>query len=74
MRTERQFVHRLPCSKAILFSFKTYLYPIRDIKAEGLGETLAQAVDGLQGGNVPGMHYYKRAVVWGDSVKRYLRV
>ncbi|KAI9043313.1 heme-dependent oxidative N-demethylase family protein [Aspergillus affinis] len=73
VRTERQFVHRLPHSKAICFSFKTYLYPIRDIKAEGLGETLAQAIDGLRGGNVPGMYYYKRAAVWGDSVKKYLR-
>ncbi|KAH8428050.1 heme-dependent oxidative N-demethylase family protein [Aspergillus melleus] len=73
VRTERQLVHRLPHSKAICFSFKTYLYPIRDIKAEGLGETLAQAIDGLQGGNVPGMYYYKRAAVWGVSVKRYLR-
>ncbi|PLB55202.1 hypothetical protein P170DRAFT_461118 [Aspergillus steynii IBT 23096] len=73
VRTERQFVHRLPRTRAVLFSFKTYLYPIRDIKAEGLGETLAQAIDGLQGGNVPGMYYYKRAAVWGDSVQRYLR-
>lgn len=73
MRTERQVVHRLPRTKAVLFSFKTYLYPIREVKEEGLGETLAQAIDGLRGGNVPGMYYYKRAAVWGDSVKRYLR-
>lgn len=66
-------VHRLPESKAILFSFKTYLYPIKDIKDEGLGEVLADAIDGLSTGNVPGMHFYKRAAIWGTSVQRYLR-
>lgn len=66
-------VHRLPRSKAILFSFKTYLYPIQDIKEEGLGEVLADAIDGLRTGSVTGMYRYKRAAVWGASVQRYLR-
>lgn len=66
-------VHRLPKSKAVLFSFKTYLYPIREIKDEGLGDSLADAIDGLAGGNTPGMYRYKRAAIWGASVQRYLR-
>ncbi len=73
LRCERQTLHRLPGSEAIVFSFKTYLYPLSEIKNEGLGEELAQAVDGLKGGSVPGMHFYKRAVVWGEVVKAYLR-
>lgn len=66
-------VHRLPQSKAILFSFKTYLYPISEIKEEGLGEVLADAIEGLRTGNVPSMHFYKKAAVWGASVQKYLR-
>lgn len=66
-------LHRLPESHAILFSFKTYLYPLPEIKSEGLGEALADAIDGLKQGNVPGFHFYKRAAVWGDSAKDYLR-
>jgi len=73
LRSERQTLHRLPKSRALVFAFKTYLYPIKDIKQEGLGEELASAIDGLRTGNAPGMHFYKRAVVWGAAVKRFLR-
>lgn len=66
-------VHGLSRSKAVLFSFKTYLYPITDIKREGSGAVLADAIDGLELGNVPGMHFYKRAAIWGTSVQRFLR-
>lgn len=73
VRCERQTLHRLPESKALVFAFKTYLYPIKDIKDEGLGEELAQAIDGLKDGNVPAMHFYKRGAMWGKAVKKYLR-
>ncbi|KAJ9610198.1 hypothetical protein H2200_004975 [Cladophialophora chaetospira] len=73
LRCERQTLHRLPKSKAIVFAFKTYMYPIKEIKDEGKGEELAEAIDGLKEGNVPQMHFYKRGVVWGEAVKRYLR-
>ncbi|RMZ77303.1 hypothetical protein DV737_g4432, partial [Chaetothyriales sp. CBS 132003] len=76
LRCERQTLHRLPKSKAIVFAFKTYLYPIDQVKAElspeGI-EELAQAIDGLQKGNVPGIYFYKRGPVWAEAVKRYLR-
>ena len=73
VRSERQTLHRLPGSKALVFAFKTYMYPIQEIKDEGLGEELAEAIDGLQKGNAPGMHFYKRGVVWGEAVKKFLR-
>jgi hypothetical protein len=60
-------------SKAIVFTVHTYTYPIRQIKDEGLGEELAIAADGLQKGNVPGMHYYKKGDVWGEALKDFLR-
>ena len=66
-------LHRLPQTKALVFSFKTYLYPLKEIKEEGLGDELAKAIDGLKEGSVPAMHFYKRGVVWGEVVKKYLR-
>ncbi|KAJ5103104.1 hypothetical protein N7532_003633 [Penicillium argentinense] len=73
VRVERQFLHRLAESRAIIFSFKTLLYTLPEIKEEGLGEALAEAIDGLKQGNAPGFHFYKRAAVWGESAKAYLR-
>lgn len=70
---ERQLLHRLPRSRAILFSFKTLLYTLPEIKEEGLGETLAEAIEGLKEGSASGFHLYKRAAVWGESVKACLR-
>ncbi len=49
------------------------MYPISEIKEEGLGEELALAIDGLREGSVPGMHFYKKGVVWGEAVKGFLR-
>lgn len=73
LRCERQLLHRLPYSKALIFSFKTYLYPISEIKEEGLGEDLATAIDGLKAGSVPQMNVYKKAIVWGEAVQSFLR-
>ncbi|KAF7960598.1 hypothetical protein EAE96_000274 [Botrytis aclada] len=73
LRCERQLVHRLLQTKALVFSFKTYLTPLTQVKGEGLGEELAEAIDGLRKGSVPEIHYYKRGVVWGEKVKEYLR-
>ncbi|KAL3464420.1 hypothetical protein BJX64DRAFT_96534 [Aspergillus heterothallicus] len=73
LRCERQTLHRLPKSRAIVFAFHTYAYPIKDIKDEGLGEEMAVAIDGLKEGNVPGIHAYKRGTYWGEAVKKFLR-
>lgn len=73
LRCERQTLHRLSLSKALVFSFHTYTYPIRQIKDEGLGEELAVAIDGLGKGSVPGIYVYKNGDLWGDAVKKFLR-
>lgn len=73
LRCERQTLHRLPRSGALVFAFKTYQYKLSDVKAEGDGEALADAIEGLSQGNVPDMNFYKRGVVWGDKVVAYLR-
>lgn len=72
-RVELQTLTRLPKTNALLFSFKTYLYGIRQIKQEGSGPELADAIEGLRTGNAPGMWRYKSAVRWGEPVCRFLR-
>ncbi|KAF2852978.1 hypothetical protein T440DRAFT_24353 [Plenodomus tracheiphilus IPT5] len=73
LRCERQTLHRLPGSGALVFAFKTYIYPIKELRDEGSGEILAEAIDGLAQGSVPGIAVYKKQVVWGEKVKAFLR-
>lgn len=73
LRCERQTLHRLPTSGAIIFAFHTYLYPIEEIKAEGGGEQLALAIDGLERGSVPDMFKYKNGEKWANAVREFLR-
>jgi hypothetical protein len=49
------------------------MYPMTEVKEEGMGEELAMAIDGLREGSVPEMMFYKRGVVWGETVKEFLR-
>jgi len=53
--------------------YKTYLYPLEDIKTEGQGKALADAIDGLSKGNVPAMAKYKGSKIWGEAVCSFLR-
>ncbi|KAG6037111.1 hypothetical protein E4U41_005323 [Claviceps citrina] len=73
LRVELQTLTRLPKTQAVLFSFKTYLYSVRRIRADGSGPELADAIEGLKSGNAPGMQRYKSAVRWGKPVCEYLR-
>ncbi|KAL6872730.1 hypothetical protein J3F83DRAFT_730827 [Trichoderma novae-zelandiae] len=72
-RIELQTLSRLPKTRAVLFSFKTYLYPIEALKKEGLGPRVADAIEGLKTGNAPGMWRYKGAPQWGEPICKYLR-
>ena len=73
LRCERQTLHRLPVTGALVFAFKTYQYELLDVRQEGNGEALTQAIDGLKEGSVPSMNVYKRGAVWGEKVKEFLR-
>lgn len=64
---------RLPASGALVFSFKTYLTPLAEVKAEGLGPQLADAIEGLAKGNAPGTWAYKGAARWGPKSIEFLR-
>jgi hypothetical protein len=73
LRSERQTLHRLEKTGALVFAFKTFLYPLPEVKSAGLGEDMAEAVEGLWKGSVPAMAVYKRSVVFGKKVVEYLR-
>ncbi|KAL6862491.1 hypothetical protein ACO1O0_002724 [Amphichorda felina] len=73
VRMELQTLTRLPKTRSLMFSFKTYLYPISEIKAEGTGPELATAIEGLKAGNAPGMWTYKGGAKWAERVCEYLR-
>lgn len=73
LRCERQTLHRLPETRALVFAFHTYTYPVQQIKDEGLGSELATAIEGLKKGNVPAIYSYKRGDVWGQAVTDFLR-
>lgn len=73
LRVELQSLSRLAQTSAVLFSFKSYLYPLMEVKAEGMGPELADAIDGLGKGNAPGMTTYKGVARWGKSICEYLR-
>ncbi|EEU41406.1 uncharacterized protein NECHADRAFT_95312 [Fusarium vanettenii 77-13-4] len=73
LRSELQTLTRFPNTQAILFSFKTYLFKVTDVKAQGQGPEFAEAIEGIRHGNVPEMWEYKGAPRWGETVCRYLR-
>lgn len=69
LRVERQVLFKLPQTGAAVFVVKTYLYPLGEVKGEGLGCELADAIEGL--GESVG--WYKRRGIWGDKVVEFLR-
>lgn len=75
LRAERQVLFRMPATGAVVFAFKTYLYPMREVKVEGreMAEGLADAIEGMRKGSVPAVWMYKRGFEWGEAVCRYLR-
>lgn len=73
LRCERQTLHRLPRTGAVVFAFKTYQYPVWEVREEGGGEALGEAIEGMGTGSVPEMTVYKRQVVWGEKVGAFLR-
>ncbi|KAL9096756.1 MAG: hypothetical protein Q9165_001244 [Trypethelium subeluteriae] len=73
LRCERQTLHRLPETGALVFTFKTYQYELGDVKREGNGEAMAEAIDGLKEGSVPSIDVYKKGTVWRKKVKEHLK-
>jgi hypothetical protein len=72
LRMERQTLHRLEKTGALVFGFKTFMEPLSDLKEEGCGPQFAAALEGLRVGNVPAMDVYKNGVVWREPLVEYL--
>ena len=69
-RSERQTLTKLPKSQAVLFTIRTYLLPLSEVKKEGkeVRERLIGAIKGLP----EDISNYKRAGEWGPPVIEYL--
>lgn len=69
-RSERQVLTKLPKSKAVVFTIRTYLEPISALKKEGpeVCDRLIGAINGFP----HDIATYKRAYEWGPPVKQYL--
>ncbi|KAG5812307.1 hypothetical protein H9Q74_004618 [Fusarium xylarioides] len=73
-RCERQTLHRLmENDNTLVFSFKTYQYPLKQIRDEGGGPALAEAIRGINRGSVPTVEWYKASPYWGPAAIEYLR-
>lgn len=69
MRCERQILTRMPKSRANIMLVRTYLTPVKQLKAEGWGTELANAIEALP----EDLAFYKRRHAWGAAVTEYLR-
>lgn len=68
VRHERQTLRRLPRSKAILFTVRTYLLPVVDLQDEP--ESVRNLYDSIKA--MPqDMAAYKGWPIWGDAVSRW---
>lgn len=70
LRCERQVFTRLPKSGAVIMLVRTYLTPVKQIREEGLGEVMANAIESLP----DDLAVYKRRKTWGKAVAEYLRM
>lgn len=62
VRCEQQTVFALPKTGAKILSVHLYLYRLQELKDLGVGPEMITAIDGLDQGNAPGVHRYKRSV------------
>ncbi len=69
LRVERQFLVRLPDTKAIVFCVRHYIKSLEEIKREGNGPQLADAVKSMP----ENLGYHKRRPFWQRDVESFLR-
>jgi len=69
LRVERQIMTRLERTGTIVFSVKTFLTPLSEIKEEGLGEELLAAVNSMP----ECLARYKIRSFWLKEVTAFLR-
>lgn len=68
LRCERQCLLRLPKTKALLFTIRTYITPLSEIRNEESAVDLIEAIDNLP----ESVAHYKKSKEWGPAVKSYI--
>ena len=69
LRVERQALIRLAESKAVVFCVRSYLTPLEDIKSEGNGVELADAIESMP----EKLGRYNKRPFWEQDVYDFLR-
>ena len=69
LRCERHTLTCLPKTGVVVFTVRSYMYPLRDIKAEGSGLELADACDSMP----EKFGIYKNRTAWGATLCDWLR-
>lgn len=71
LRVERQTLRRLPLSGAVLFTIRTYIYPLEQVAADAaVAATLAHAIQNL----MPDMQVYKNLLPFRQALLDYLAI
>ncbi|KAI1627859.1 alpha-1,2-mannosyltransferase [Exophiala viscosa] len=69
LRVERQFLQRLPKTRGIVFSIRTYITPIREVtKDKEMAKALRTSVDSYG----PELAAYKNKPLWNDVLAAHL--
>jgi hypothetical protein len=69
LRVEHQMLTCLPLSKAIMFCVRSYMTPLEQIKKEGDGPRLADAIESMP----EKLGLYKMRQFWGGKVLPWLK-
>ncbi|KAI0871703.1 hypothetical protein GGS24DRAFT_492025 [Hypoxylon argillaceum] len=68
LRVEHQTLTKLPRTSAVIFTVRSYMTPLHQVKAEGDGKALAQAIESMP----EGLGHYKMRQFWGSKVLPWL--
>ncbi|KAI1761211.1 hypothetical protein GGR53DRAFT_525337 [Hypoxylon sp. FL1150] len=68
LRVEHQTLTKLPRSGAVIFTVRSYMTPLHQVKAEGDGKALAEAIESMP----EGLGHYKMRQYWGNKILPWL--
>ncbi|KAI1080207.1 hypothetical protein F5B20DRAFT_589621 [Whalleya microplaca] len=68
LRVEHQTLVKLPRTSAVIFTVRSYMTPLRQVKAEGDGKALAEAIESMP----EGLGHYKMRQYWGAKILPWL--
>ncbi|KAI0897384.1 hypothetical protein F4806DRAFT_495058 [Annulohypoxylon nitens] len=68
LRVEHQTLTKLPRTSAVIFTVRSYMTPLHQVKAEGNGKALAAAIESMP----EGLGHYKMRQYWGSKVLPWL--